>query len=262
MAFSAVRAIVNSGASLTGVDLVIGASYTPLDTIGTLAHVIQREYALVNAKALYLSTACSSFLDALEIASLYLEAGKCKKALIVAADHNSAYAHDEDISSGHLWGDGASAVLLAHEPANAQFEIQDVETQGLGEVGQGPSAVMLTHPAGITMPHGREVFMHACVNMAAAVRRLVLRNHLQLADVALIVPHQANGRIISHVAKDLEVPIERFALTIEELGNTGCASVAISLHRQIARIQAGAYVVLVTFGGGYSVGAALLRRTI
>lgn len=260
MAFAAVRALVEAGGSLADVDLVVGASYTPIDTIGTLAHAIQREFALVGARALYVSTACSSFLDALEIASLYLKSGKARKALIVAAEHNSAYARDEDISSGHLWGDGAAAALVGIEAGHAEFEVLDVETRGLGELGHGPEAVMLRQPVGITMPHGREVFMHACESMARAVRDLLLHNGLALSDVELVVPHQANGRIISHVAHDLKVPIERFALTIEDLGNTGCASVAISLHRHIGRVSAGKHVVLVTFGGGYSVGAALLRR--
>lgn len=260
MAFDAVRALVRDGGSLAGVDLVVGASYTPLDTIGTLAHAIQREFALAGARALYLSTACSSFLDGLEIASLYLKAGKARKALIVAAEHNSAYARDEDISSGHLWGDGAAAVLVGVDSAHAEFEILDVETRGLGELGHGPEAVMLRQPVGITMPHGREVFMHACENMARAVRSLLSRNGLNLLDVALFVPHQANGRILTHVAHDLKVPLERFAMTIEDLGNTGCASVAISLHRHGGHVGPGQHVALVTFGGGYSVGAALLRR--
>ncbi len=260
MAIAAVSAMLHEGASLADVDLVIGASYTPLDTIGTLAHAIQREFLLTGARAIFVSTACSSFLDALDIASLYLKAGKARKALIVAAEHNSAHARDEDVSSGHLWGDGAAAVLLGIEPTDSLFEVVDVETKGLGELGHGPEAVMLRQPIGISMPHGREVFMHACENMAAAVRELLARNQLGVAEVALVVPHQANGRIISHVARDLEVPLERVAMTIEALGNTGCASVAISLHREVERMRRGAHVVLVTFGGGYSVGAALLRR--
>ncbi|HLS81216.1 MAG TPA: 3-oxoacyl-[acyl-carrier-protein] synthase III C-terminal domain-containing protein [Steroidobacter sp.] len=75
-----------------------------------------------------------------------------------------------------------------------------------------------------------------------------------------LVPHQANKRILDHVAQDLALPAERLALTIDTLGNTGCASVAITLHRYADRVAPGEYAVLATFGGGYSVGAALLRR--
>jgi 3-oxoacyl-[acyl-carrier-protein] synthase III len=104
------------------------------------------------------------------------------------------------------------------------------------------------------------VFARACEAMAGAVREILAANGVANEQVAFVVPHQANKRIIDHVARDLGVPPERMGLTIDSLGNTGCASVAITLHRYTPQVQPGAYVVLVTFGGGYSVGAVLLRR--
>ena len=262
MALAAVQSLANrSPAALEGVDLIVGASYTPVDTIGTLAHVIQRRFDLRNSKALYLSTACSSFVDALELAAAYCETGRATKALIVAAEHNSAHARDEDITSGHLWGDGAAAVTVGINSARAEFKVIDVTTRGLAHEGHGPDAISLsTRTRALTMPHGREVFERACEQMANAVRVLLAANDLSLDDVALVVPHQANKRIIDHVARQLGLPPERMGLTIGSLGNTGCASVAITLHRYTSRVRPGAHVVLVTFGGGYSVGAALLRR--
>lgn len=261
LAFRAVAALMAGGASLSGVDLIIAASYTPLDTIGTMAHAIQREFVLKGARAIYLSTACSSFMDALEAASLYLAAGKARQALIVAAEHNSAYSRDEDPQSGHLWGDGAAAVLLGTEDPGGGLEVVEVETCGLGDLGCGPEAIALRHPAGIRMLNGREVFAQACEHMAAAVRGLLQRNALSIADVNLLVPHQANGRIVTHLRKDLGIATERVAVTIDELGNTGCASVPITLHRFAGEVLPGEHIVLVSFGGGYSVAVALLRRS-
>jgi len=260
LGIAAVESLRDRGASLGDIDLIVAASYTPLDTIGTLAHVIQREFRLIGAKAIYLSTACSSFLDALDIVAMYFKAGGARKALIVAAEHNSAHARDDDLSSGHLWGDGASAVLLASTGETAQFEVLRVETKGLAEQGHGPEAVSLTAKSGLTMPHGREVFARACQEMTRAVRTILASAGVGIDDVRLLVPHQANKRIIDHVGKELGLPLERIALTIDTLGNTGCASVAISLHRFASRVAPGEMTVLVTFGGGYSVGAALLRR--
>lgn len=262
MAIAAVRCLVDTAPEcLSGTDLIIGASYTPVDTIGTLAHVIQRRFDLRNAKALYLSTACSSFVDALELAAAYCETGRASRALIVAAEHNSAHARDEDITSGHLWGDGAAAVVVGTQSAPAQFEVLDVRSRGLAHEGHGPDAISLsTRTRALTMPHGREVFARACEEMANAVRSILSANRIPIEQVALVVPHQANKRILDHVAQELGVSPERIGLTIDNLGNTGCASVAITLHRYTARVRAGAYVVLVTFGGGYSVGAVLLRR--
>lgn len=247
--------------ALDGVDLIIAGSYTPVDTIGTLAHVIQRRFELHDARAIYLSTACSSFLDAVDVASAYFGSGRARKALIVAAEHNSAHSRDEDAMSGHLWGDGAAAVVLSAANSQAQFEVLDVSTRGLGHLGQGPQAITLNTAQGLLeMPHGREVFARACQEMASSVRTLLAAHGLGVDALRLLVPHQANKRILDHVAQDLALPAERLALTIDTLGNTGCASVAITLHRYADRVAPGEYAVLATFGGGYSVGAALLRR--
>lgn len=260
LAIAAVASLRAQDVPLSDVDLIIAASYTPLDTIGTVAHVIQREFALRGARAMYLSTACSSFLDALDVAAMYFAAGRARKALIVAAEHNSEYSRDDDVASGHLWGDGASAVLLTSNGAGAQFEIIRTETKGLADLGHGPQAVSLNPRTGLFMPHGREVFARACEEMARAVRGILAQSGASLDDVKLLVPHQANKRILDHVAGELGMPAERIAMTIDSLGNTGCASVAITLHRYGSRLSPGELAVLVTFGGGYSVGAALLRR--
>jgi 3-oxoacyl-[acyl-carrier-protein] synthase-3 len=263
MGIAAVQSLMTKeGASLVGVDLIIAASYTPIDTIGTLAHVIQRRFELRGARALYLSTACSSFMDAIDAAAAYFESGRAHKALIVAAEHNSAFARDEDEMSGHLWGDGAAAVLLDTRSQGAEFEVVDVYARGLAECGQGPLAITLNPRAGgLVMHHGREVFARACQEIAGATREVLARNGLGIDDVRLFIPHQANKRIIDKVAQNLGLPPQRVAVTITDLGNTGCASVAITLHRHGNEVAPGDYIVLATFGGGYSVGAALLRRT-
>ena len=94
------------------------------------------------------------------------------------------------------------------------------------------------------------------------VARLLLeRNKLSIGDIRLVVPHQANKRIIDSVADDLGLPAQRVALTIGELGNTGCASVAITLHRYMHRLEPGEFALLIAFGGGYSAAGALLKRT-
>lgn len=260
MALAAVAGLKEQGALPGQVDLIIAASYTPLDTIGTMAHVIQREFGLRGAKAMYLSTACSSFLDALDVTWMYFKSGRINNALIVAAEHNSAYARDEDITSGHLWGDGAAAVMLGTSSKGARFEVIETRTRGCGDQGHGPYAISLTYQHGLQMPHGREVFAQACEEMERAIREIVTGNGLTLEDVQLLVPHQANKRIIDHVADALGLPADRCALTVDHLGNTGCASVAITFHRTAHRVAPGGYAVLVTFGGGYSVGAALVRR--
>jgi 3-oxoacyl-[acyl-carrier-protein] synthase-3 len=109
------------------------------------------------------------------------------------------------------------------------------------------------------MPHGKDIFMHACREMVAATRNIVEGNALDLHDISMLVPHQANKRIIDCVTEHLQLPALHVPMTIAELGNTGCAGVAITWHRNAHLLAAGQLAVLVTFGGGYSTGAALLR---
>ena len=262
MAIAAVENLRRSSPqALIGIDLVIGASYTPWDTIGTMAHVVQRHFEFTNARALYLSTACSSFIDALEVACAYFQTGRASKALVIAAEHNSLYSKDSDDKSGHLWGDGAAAVVLGKAPAGQAVEIIDVRAVGRADLGRGPEGIqMVPHCGGLVMHHGKDIFAHACREMANATQSILDRNEAPLDDVCLLIPHQANQRIIDCVTEHLNFPAGRVAMTIAELGNTGCASVAITYHRHWQQLIPGKLGVLVVFGGGYSAGAALVKR--
>jgi len=256
MAIAAVRNLLqHTGEWPAQVDLVISASYTPHDTIGTTAHQVQREFSLRDAKVFELSSACSSFLNALEVATTFIEAGRSRCALIVATEHNS---HFSDVDTDHLWGDGAAAVLLA---PGGSLRVISTLTRGRAELGRGPLAVsMRPRAGGLQMPHGREVFHHAVVEMEQIGREILGAAGLAPADLSLLVPHQANLRILQALAEKLGIDAARVAVSIDALGNTGSASIPITLHRNDARIPAGGKVLLLSFGGGYSVGAALLER--
>lgn len=247
--------------ALAGVDLVVAASYTPWDTIGTMAHAVQRRFELHGARAMLLSSACSSFIDALELAVAYLETGRARRALIVAAEHNSLYAADEDAQSGHLWGDGAAAALVTAERLQQPaLRIGALAAAGLAHVGLGPEAVRLEpRGVGLVMPHGKDVFHHACLGMEHAARALLEAQQLGPQGLRLFIAHQANRRIIDHVAERLQLERSQVATTLEELGNTGCASAPITLSRNWSALRRGDAALMVVFGGGYSSGGALLR---
>jgi len=251
--------------ALGEVDYIIACSYTPWDTIGTIAHVVQQHYRLGSARAVLLSAACSSVVNAMEIVAALFESGRAQCVLLVAAEHNSLYCDDHNDQSGHLWGDGAAALLLkAKRGGNqiAQFAVVDVHTAGHGDIGEGPNAVRLNPKhGGLQMSHGREVFANACRYMAASASKILARNELEVGALRLFVPHQANRRIIDHVANDLGLAPDQIASTIETYGNTGCASVLITLVHHAASLQRNDLVLLTVFGGGYSSGSALLLKS-
>lgn len=243
------------------VDLIIQASYSPFDTVATGGHVVQREHNIEKARVLYLSSACSSFVNALEVVEGYFATGKATKALILAADKNSAYANETDPKAGHLWGDAAAAFFISKEKmSDKDTQILDIVTQGLGHIGKGPEGVQLRPlDGGIMMPEGRDVFIQACTYMPRNVLHLLEKNGYTLDDLTYFIGHQANMRILSNIAKQLELPEEKFLHNIEELGNTGSVSSPLVYAQNAKNFKPGDLIALTVFGGGYSAGAALVR---
>jgi 3-oxoacyl-[acyl-carrier-protein] synthase III len=248
--------------SVKEVDLVVGATYTPYDTVGTLAHAIQRFFGIPEARVLSVSSSCSSFLNALEIVEGYFATNKARRALVVASEHNSAYSDDMDSQSGHLWGDGAAAVFVSKEKASEEdIEVLDLNTTGLGHVGQGTEGVWLRpKQEGLRMPFGRDVFTNACKYMVSEVRAILRKNRLTLEEIVHLIPHQANSRIIAQLVEALGLHNGELIMNIEQTGNTGCASTGIALSQNWKRFQKKELIVVTVFGGGYSSGAMLLRK--
>jgi len=248
--------------SVQDVDLIVGATYTPYDTVGTLAHAVQRFFDIPDARVISVSSACSSFLNAIEIVEGYFATGKATKALVVVSEHNSAYSDDRDEQSGHLWGDGAAAVFISHKRVSEKdIEIIDLNTQGLGHVGKGTEAVYLRpNEGGLRMPFGKDIFVNASKYMISEVKEIMEKNNFPLEEIVHVIPHQANSRIIGQVVESLRLRNGELIMNIEETGNTGCASTLIAFSQNWERFQKGELIVITVFGGGYSSGAMLLRN--
>lgn len=246
---------------LGSIDLIIGASYTPYDTVGTMAHYVQRSFGIIGAKAFYISSACSSFVNAMEIIQGYYAIGKNDHALVLATENNSRYSRDDDPQSGHIWGDAATATFVSREKTGEKsLRVLDIMTEGMAQVGVGPEGVYLRPGEdGLRMPEGRDVFINAIDVMTNYIQNIVHRNGFEMADVQYVVPHQANVRIINQIAKNLDFPTVRVLMNIEKTGNTGCASTPLVLSENWSQFKFGDLIVLAVFGGGYSAGAMLLR---
>lgn len=244
------------------VDLIVSAAYSAYDTVATLAHVAQRRFDIDGAKAVYASAACSSFINGMEIIEGYFASGKATKALLICSEHNTYYSNESDPKSGHLWGDAAVAYFISKEKvAETDWRILNVFTQGLGNIGKGPDGVKLRPKEdGITMPDGRDVFIHACRYMIHALNKSLEQTNLQIEDMAYLICHQANKRIVAQVAHQLNKPMTSFINNIEELGNTGSASAPLVLAQNRDKIKKGEKVALIVFGGGYSCGSLIVEK--
>lgn len=263
MAVEAIRALQeNSGDDLKDVDLIVGGTYSPYDTVVTLAHIVQHYLDLDDVPAVSVSSACSTFLNSMEIVEGYFATNKAKKAIVVLSEHNTAYNNEHDTKSGHLWGDGSTAFLVSKERlSESDAEIKEIITKGAANVGKGIEGVMLK-PAngGINMPNGKDVFINAIQYMSSVTKSVLERNGYSLEDLRYLVPHQANLRITKNVAQNLGLSEDRALSNIQYLGNTGCAGSGIALAEHWNEFVEGDVIVVTVFGGGYSYGAMLLTK--
>lgn len=243
------------------IDLIVGATYSPYDTVGTLAHAAQAYLNVPDIPVVSVSSACSSLLNAVEVVEGYFAMGKASKAVVIVSEHNTAYHNETDPMAGHLWGDGASTLFISKERiSDKDFHIKQVLTGGAATVGKGVEGVMLRpKDGGILMPHGKDVFINACHYMTKVTKDLLENNGLTLADLSYIVPHQANLRITKNVAEQLGLDESKALSNIQYLGNTGCAGSAIAFSEHQNHFKSGDKIVIVVFGGGYSYGGMLVE---
>ena len=263
MAFEAVEnALPRLPYPIKDVDLIVAAHYCAYDTVGTAAHRVQRKYGIEGAKAVYASSACSSFVNGLEIIEGYFAMGKARRALLICSEHNSYYSDDHDPKAGHLWGDAAVAYFLsADRVSENDLEVLSVYTEGVGHIGAGPDGVMLRpKEGGISMPNGRDVFMYAVKYMQHALEKNLEEAHMDKEDITYFITHQANMRIVKQLARMMDMPMDRFLNNIQQLGNTGSASAALVLAQHQDDLKKGDTVALMVFGGGYSCAAFTVRK--
>lgn len=252
------------------IDLVVLATCTPDRPFPATSCTVQAALGLHNAGAFDLGAACSGFVYGLSVATSMIRSGAHANVLLVAADIFTHFINWQDRNTSVLFGDGAGAVVL-----QATSQPLGMLSANLGSWGEGED-LMAVDAGGTRMPaspelldagrqyvymHGREIFKHAVRGMAESSQRVIADAGLTVADVKLVVPHQANLRIIEAVARRLDVPADRVFVNLEWYGNTSAASVPIALYEAVdqGRIEPGDHVLLTSFGGGLTWASALLR---
>lgn len=250
------------------VDMIICATVTPDMFFPSTANLIAHKTGLKNAFGYDMSAACSGFLFALTTASKMVESGFVKKAIVVGADKMSSIVDYEDRSTCPIFGDGAGAVLV--EPNTEGLGLIDAELHSDGGRAQhlymkaGGSAYPPTIETVQNKWHhihqeGQAVFKAAVSNMGDVSTAIMERNRLAIDDVAYLVPHQANMRIIDATAKRIGLPADKCMINIDKFGNTTAATLPLCLWDYESRLKKGDNLILATFGGGYTWGAAYVK---
>ena len=263
MAVEAVkRAITNAQISTTDIDMIICATTTPDLTFPSTACLVQNKLGLDKPIIAFdIQAVCSGFVYAMSIANDMMRDGKIRHAVIIGADKMSSLIDWQDRSTCVLFGDGAGAVVLQ---ATEEVGIIDTEIKANGtycNILKTTGGTSTTATAGNIYMDGRGVFKHAVEKMTSSIRDITARNNMTLDDIALIVPHQANYRILSLVAEKLNIPDDKFMLTIGEHANTSSASIPLALDVALkqGKINKGDNIILEALGGGLTWGAVLIR---
>jgi 3-oxoacyl-[acyl-carrier-protein] synthase-3 len=266
------RALADARLSAADIDLLVVATMTPDHPMPSAACVIQHKLGLPTTAACFdLNAACSGFIYALDTACALVGSGRYHKALVIGAEKLSSFVDWSDRGTCMLFGDGAGAAVIGTS-----------KTPGVGLLGTrlgalGEDTHLLYVPAGGSrMPasaktfangdhfvkmKGKEVFKLAVRVMEEAARDILEQHGLSANQIGLVIPHQANLRIIEAIAQYLELPVERFFVNLDRYGNTSAASIPIAMDEalRLGRIKPGDITLLVAFGAGLTYGSALIR---
>jgi 3-oxoacyl-[acyl-carrier-protein] synthase-3 len=262
------------GITAEDIDCIIIATVTPDRIFPSSAAILQRKIGAKNAWGFDLAAACSGFLYALVTASKLIESGASKKLLLVGGDKMSTLLNFEDRTTCVLFGDGCGAVIL--EPSESdEYGVMDhiLRMDGNGEQHlyqkaggslRPPTIETVTNKEHHVYQEGQAVFKSAVKGMADVSYEIMERNKLTADDVAWLVPHQANLRIIDATAERMGLSKDKVMINIDRYGNTTAGTIPICLSElyQTNKVHKGDYLVLSSFGAGYTWGSVLLRWSL
>lgn len=248
-------AINKAGIAPEEIGLVLVATVTQDQAFPSVACMVQEQIGAVNAAAMDLGAACAGFIYGLVTAKQFIESNAYKYVLVVGVEKLSKVIDWEDRNTAVLFGDGASAAVMGQVS-----EGRGILSFELGADGTGGKHLYLTKQQTIAM-NGREVFKFAVRQMGESAVNVLDKAGLSKEDVNLLVPHQANIRIMESARERLELPPEKMSKTIHKYGNTSAASIGISLVEEIeaGKVKDDDLLVLIGFGGGLTWGALTMR---
>ena len=271
MAFRAARrALKDAQMQATDLDAIIMGTVTPDYPFPSSACVLEDMLGARNVFSFDVGAACSGFLNALSVADSFIRTGQINNALVVGSDALSRLLNWQDRGTCILFGDGAGAVVLGASQNGSGILSTRLRTDGSyvktlyvpagGSLKPATPETVQRNEHTITM-NGKEVFKIAVRSMEEISRQALIEADVQVSEVSLVIPHQANRRIIVALAERLGIPMERVMVNLEKYGNTSAASIPVALDeaKRQGRIKPGDIVLLNAFGAGFAWGAAVIK---
>lgn len=265
------QALENANLTPDDIDLIIFSTYTPDYQIPATACIIQDKLGCTKAGAFDLAAACSGYIYGIVTASQYIATGLYKNILVIGGDVTTRVLDFEDRNSCVLFGDGVGATIMTASEEEGYGAFDSI----LGSIGSGAKHIYIPMGGSKMRPsleamenrdhyvkiNGKEVFKFSTKIIGDIIEEVLSRNNMTLDDVALIIPHQANIRIIESAAKRFKCPMDKFFVNIDKYGNTVAGTIPIAMHEalQEGRIKKGDNILLIGFGAGLTYGLSIIK---
>ena len=267
---AAKKALEDAGMKPEDVELIILATCTPDYRAQNASSLIQVKLGAENAAAFDVSAACSGFIYALTVGKSMIQSGMYKNILVVAAESVSRLLNMKDRNTAILFGDGAAAAVLKEVEDGYGIVSSFLGTEGVLDETLRITAGGTLHPVThetidngdvYLKMNGQEVFKFAVRALPKATNKALEQAGMKAEDLAMVVPHQANFRIIESAAKRLKLPMDKFYVNLQKYGNTSAASVGLALGEAVqeGKIQKGDMIALTGFGAGLTYGSVILK---
>lgn len=255
IAINAVKNLMNKNTiEKNEIGLIVTATTSSENLMPGISNLVQKELDIETCICLDILAGCSGFINAFDIASLYIKSGKVNKALIIGADILSKYTDENDISTAIILSDGAGATLIGKSEKNKKYN------SNIESCGQNSEILTCKSNEKIYM-NGKEIYKYAVTETVKNVKQLLISSNEKLENIKYILPHQSNLKIIKGIANRLNFTMEKMYNNIENIGNTFCASIPIALDEMNEKniLNNGDKIILLGYGGGLNTGSIIIE---
>lgn len=236
------------------IDLIIVASISGRCQMPSISYELQKYFDIKNCMCMDILAGCAGFINALDIAKLYIDSGRANTALVVGVEKLSTHLDINDINTEILLADGAGAIVIKKSNDDKLYDSY-IESKG-----QKGEILTCVNNEKIYMD-GKEIYKYAVTDTVKNITKLLEKNEIAMEEITYVIPHQSNSRILSSMATKLKLPSGKMYSNVEEYGNTFCASIPIAIYdmQQNNMLKSGDKIILLGYGGGLNTGSILME---